>query len=422
MKGINKEVKGYQGIIIFVITMLAMWLIASPVQLKFGMIGLALTELLLLIIGLIPIFIMKIDIKKVLPVKKPKVLEVLGVVIIWVGTFIIVTTTTLVTSYFFPEMLEVATGMSDFFNTVPLLISVLIVAVMPAICEEVLHRGIILYTFKEVKYEKLVIFVMALIFGVFHMSVFRFLPTAILGFALTYIMVKSKNILLPMLLHFINNLLSVLVSSIAQPDVAANESLGLLAIGVWIIIASGAPLIVWIGKTLLKGQFKENFKNKKSLIIQGISVVVIGVVLFGTGIIIMVTQSTDFMVLNSNHHMDVTDETEDLEIPFEIASKGKYMMNFAMTNEHGISEVFVLSDSDEVIMETSAHEFTMNRLIDLEQGDYKVVITFHNNPEDVFYKERDNASEEMMKDIGFDEDYDQDSEFDLTVMVMKQGL
>ena len=48
---------------------------------------------------------------------------------------------------------------------------------------------------------------MGIIFGLFHGSVWRFLPTAILGGVLTYIMLETENMFYPALFHFTNNFL-----------------------------------------------------------------------------------------------------------------------------------------------------------------------------------------------------------------------
>ena len=38
---------------------------------------------------------------------------------------------------------------------------------------------------------------MGIIFGIFHLDFVRFIPTAVLGAALTYVMLETDNILLP---------------------------------------------------------------------------------------------------------------------------------------------------------------------------------------------------------------------------------
>ena len=42
----------------------------------------------------------------------------------------------------------------------------------------------------------------------------RFLPTALLGAALTYLMVETENMIYPALFHFINNFFPTLLSGI----------------------------------------------------------------------------------------------------------------------------------------------------------------------------------------------------------------
>ena len=123
----------------------------------------------------------------------------------WFGTFLLGTLVTLIVGFFFPDgMAEVGIAMNDIFTSIPMWIAYLIIAVMPAICEEALHRGFILTSMKPIKREWIIVLVMGLIFGLFHLDPYRFAATAILGMALTYIMLKTRNILMPALFHLIN--------------------------------------------------------------------------------------------------------------------------------------------------------------------------------------------------------------------------
>jgi len=112
----------------------------------------------------------------------------------------------------FPQgMLEVSEGLTGVVTSEGMWLSILIVSIMPAICEEAVHRGFILHTFKGVKKQWVVVLSMAIIFGVFHLDVYRFVPTAILGACMTWVMLKTENMLMPALYHATNNLIPVLM-------------------------------------------------------------------------------------------------------------------------------------------------------------------------------------------------------------------
>jgi uncharacterized protein len=85
-------------------------------------------------------------------------------------------------------------------------ISLVMIAILPAIFEELLFRGALQQLFIDwFKKPHIAIFVTSILFSVIHFSYFGFLPRLALGMMLGYIFYFSKNIWLSMLMHFINN-------------------------------------------------------------------------------------------------------------------------------------------------------------------------------------------------------------------------
>lgn len=255
--------KVWMGIVWFAIVMVVFVFVAAPIQYALGMWGVAITEIILLLMAVLPAIILKWDIKKVIPIRLPKLRQIFGTLLIWGGTYLIVIVSTMAIAYFFPEeVFSVSSGIGSLFNSVPPLISFFIVAIMPAICEETLHRGLILYTFKNVKQKWIIVIAMGIIFGVFHLDPVRSIPTGILGAAITYIMLETNNILLPMLLHFVNNAMSSLAN---MSNVGANldaETVGEVAeqisgstmtLGVYCVMAVAAPVLLLLGAALING-------------------------------------------------------------------------------------------------------------------------------------------------------------------------
>lgn len=96
-------------------------------------------------------------------------------------------------------------GLSD------LIVSILLVAALPAFLEELYFRGCLQTIFvKWFKNPTLAIIVSSVIFSAIHMSYYGFLPRFFLGMALGYIYYWGKDIKLNMFLHFINNAVSVI--------------------------------------------------------------------------------------------------------------------------------------------------------------------------------------------------------------------
>lgn len=111
----------------------------------------------------------------------------------------------------FARLLEDATARAG----LPLMFVAL--AVSPAICEEVLFRGAILSAFRQRMGETACILAVAFLFGVFHLSIYRFLPTAISGALLTYLVLRTGSIFASMLTHAFLNAAVFAVQSLPAP-------------------------------------------------------------------------------------------------------------------------------------------------------------------------------------------------------------
>jgi membrane protease YdiL (CAAX protease family) len=178
--------------------------------------------LILLVMAIAAALIFKQNLKEVFPIKLPKLREVFGVLVFWMGSFTLVMIMTVIQAMLFPEeTLAASNGVSSVASSEGMMFGILIVSFMPAICEEAVHRGFILHTFKDVKKPWVIVLSMGIIFGVFHLDPYRFVPTAILGACLTWVMLKTENMVCPALFHGTNNLIPVLLSFALQDTMTA---------------------------------------------------------------------------------------------------------------------------------------------------------------------------------------------------------
>ncbi len=91
-----------------------------------------------------------------------------------------------------------------------LLLNIFVIALMPAICEEVFFRGVLQqYLGMATGNRHVAIFLAAILFSGFHGQFYGFLPRVMLGALLGYIYNYTANLKVPILLHFINNALAV---------------------------------------------------------------------------------------------------------------------------------------------------------------------------------------------------------------------
>src|SRR5438105_1932386 len=95
----------------------------------------------------------------------------------------------------------------------------LYIAVLPAICEELAFRGMLLSGLRRKFRPVALIIGIGLIFGLFHVTLYRIAPTAALGMILTAIALMTGSVFPGMLLHAGNNALTLFTGGIFSPDV-----------------------------------------------------------------------------------------------------------------------------------------------------------------------------------------------------------
>lgn len=412
----GKEIRIYHGLVIYFIAILMLVLVATPIQLKLGMYGLAITELLILVIGIAPVWIFRKQIKKVLPIKFPKVKELIGIVLLWIGCYFILNIVVLVTQYFFPELADLSEDMAELFTSIEIVPALIIVAVLPAICEEILFRGILLFTLKDIKSNYKVVAISGILFGAFHLSIFRFLPTAILGVVITIIMLKTRNILLPILFHFLNNFVSVWTAISAQNSEIYSMDINIsqLTIGVSIITATMAPILIWLGFKLLvreredKNKYRKDKRYRNTAIVTSTCFLLIGSLLVGF------YKPTN--LLSHNKTYSVNYESDEIVVPIQIEESGNYYLDILMKNERGINEFKLMSPSGEVVRMFSANDITVEWDLELDVGEYSIVIICHIDKSDPFFSVED---EKYFEDWGMLKDPDIYTDVELKIDIMQ---
>jgi hypothetical protein len=98
-------------------------------------------------------------------------------------------------------------------NLGDLLFNLLVIAIVPAIGEELLFRGYLQQSFsKWLSNPHVAIIVTAVLFSAIHLHFQAFFPRLILGVLLGYLFYWSGSLWLPILAHFTNNAQAVIIS------------------------------------------------------------------------------------------------------------------------------------------------------------------------------------------------------------------
>lgn len=301
----KKKMKPYVTAVLLIVLYIAeiFWL-SDILGRNLGLAGTVLHEIVLALIGITVFSVMRGKFKVIFPFKKPEFKKLAGTVVLWLGSYIGTMVITMVIAYFFPEeVLGASENIQELIMETPVWISIFVVAVTPAICEEIAFRGALLSCFRGIKNRWIGIVIVAAIFGVCHGSIWRLVPTMILGIAMGYLLFETENMIYPMLFHFINNAVPVIMiallsslMSFADADgmmdtamMMASTEIPLATVGVYIMYGGAAPLLVYVGNYLIhRGQDGyENglFPRKKRKTLAVLIAVSLGMFLLGAVLI-----------------------------------------------------------------------------------------------------------------------------------------
>ncbi|MCH7994668.1 MAG: ABC transporter permease subunit [Planctomycetes bacterium] len=109
------------------------------------------------------------------------------------------------------EILQSFETMAASIVAMPWWMALLLVAVVPAVCEELLFRGFFLSGLMKSARPATAILVSAAVFAVFHFLLFKFLVTAVLGVVFAYLCWRSRSILPGMVAHLLHNAIGALM-------------------------------------------------------------------------------------------------------------------------------------------------------------------------------------------------------------------
>jgi membrane protease YdiL (CAAX protease family) len=92
-----------------------------------------------------------------------------------------------------------------------IVLDILALAIAPAVCEEALFRGLALPSLRARWGTAAAIFVTAVLFAGFHLSLYRLAPAALLGVLLGIVAVRSRSLWPAIAFHTVNNTLVILL-------------------------------------------------------------------------------------------------------------------------------------------------------------------------------------------------------------------
>ena len=103
-------------------------------------------------------------------------------------------------------------------NIPEMILVVVVIAIVPALSEEVMFRGFIQKSFEHKISPVKAAAVTAIFFGFYHFSPYGVLPLIALGFYFGFAAYLSKSLFIPIILHFLNNFTAVILYFIIGDD------------------------------------------------------------------------------------------------------------------------------------------------------------------------------------------------------------
>ena len=299
--------KLWHGIVALIASAALIFVAAPYIFAPLGIWGSLLGEWMLVGVCIVVIRFAKADVHDVFPLKTPRVVNSIGVVMMWIGVMLLEMALLCVIAVFFPEQFfSVQSGMQDQFLGIPLWILVLAVAVTPAICEEVLFRGVFLNSLERGGWWKnhwISAVICGIVFGMFHGDWIRMIPTAIAGIVMSYLLLETGNLFYNCLFHFVNNLFSVLSVYFVQQifsqlppelnqgaELLGSTQMPVATVGLYVLLSAAAPACIYIGNYLMHskviGYRKKLFPSKRADIV--ITLIVVSGILFLSGLVLMI--------------------------------------------------------------------------------------------------------------------------------------
>lgn len=226
----------------------------SMMQVEFGLAGVFGTQMILLLIPLCLVVYTKKDIRQTYGFAKAGLADYVGSVFIIAGFFLLNIVIAAGMTMLFPES---AGNVESVFSNLmgdSAAAALFVIALTPAVCEEMLFRGMILHALGARHRMASAVAVTAVLFGLFHMSLVKFVPTGLLGLVLCLVVWRTGSIYPAMLMHFLNNMVSVAIMyypdevgsvfpAFLKSGLTFSEVMGLIGTG--LVLAGIGVAVLW---------------------------------------------------------------------------------------------------------------------------------------------------------------------------------
>ena len=143
-------------------------------------------------------------------------------------------------------------------NIFEIILVIITVAITPAICEEFFFRGFVQKSFEFKLKPFWAIFVTAFVFGLYHFNPYGLLPLIVIGMYLGFAVYLSDSIIVSIVLHFLNNFISVMAffifgdEELMQSNFTDIENINSHLIGFVLLLALFIGFVIFVKRNYYK--------------------------------------------------------------------------------------------------------------------------------------------------------------------------
>lgn len=211
-----------------------------------------------MILGAVVIYclIVKPDIKDTFKLNKPGLVPLLLIAAISIPAYFVAVMLNNIMLYFLQFIGNIPNSTIPVPGSIPeLIIGILVVGISPGICEEIMHRGLMLKAYeRRGSYRAIVI--TAIFFGVFHLDITNLLGPIFLGLIIGYYVVRTNSIYAGMFAHFLNNTIAEVLQYIYRDEpvteylsITGQDLVRVILLGLVGLAITAALIVVFSRKT-----------------------------------------------------------------------------------------------------------------------------------------------------------------------------
>lgn len=206
-----------------------------------------------MILGFVAVYSIakKVNIKHTFRLNRPGLLPMLLITVISIPAYFVASALNSIMAFLLQFVGEIPSEGFPVPQNIPqLILGIFIVGLAPGICEELMHRGLMLRAYEKRGSYKAVVIV-SILFGIFHFDITNLLGPIFLGLIIGYYVVRTNSIFAGIWAHFLNNAIATILQYILRNEsdkeritISPQELFTILTLGV-------VCLAVTVGLTLL---------------------------------------------------------------------------------------------------------------------------------------------------------------------------